>query len=108
MKIKKIKTYRQGDIHLVLISKLPSNAIKDVPTSRILLGEGEIAGHRHEIIDAVDKVHAYRKAEALYLSVEEEISLVHPEHKAIALLPGTYEVIRQHEYERKEILRVQD
>ncbi len=108
MKIKKIKTYRQGDIHLVLISKLPSNAIKDVPTSRILLGEGETAGHRHEIIDAIDKVQAYRKAEALYLSVKEETLLVHPEHEAIALLPGTYEVIRQHEYVRKEILRVQD
>lgn len=106
--MKTTKTYRQGDILLRKIDYIPAGATK-VPTTarRIVLGEGETPGHRHEIKDA-NRLEAYRRAEGLYLDVQEEVMLNHPEHAQIALLPGTYEVIRQFEFQRKEFARVQD
>jgi hypothetical protein len=102
-----MKSYRQGDILLIQIKAIPPDARKMPKGRSIVLGEGETVGHRHEILEP-SKLDSYRRAEALYLEVAEEIALVHPEHAQVALLPGSYEVIRQHEFTRKEIKRVQD
>ena len=110
MSIKKTKApdhYRQGDFVLMKIKAIPSGAVKEPTAKSIVLGEGETAGHRHELLE-IDKVQAYRQAEGFYLSVAQETELVHPDHGQIALMPGTYEVIRQHEFQRKEVVRVQD
>jgi hypothetical protein len=107
MKRKSAIHYRQGDILLIRISTLPPKAEKQPKTARIVLGEGETSGHRHEILE-VDKVDVYRQAEGFYLSVYEETALVHPEHAPVALFPGIHERIRQVEYKRKELVRVMD
>jgi hypothetical protein len=101
--------YRQGDILLLQIPAIPSDAQKQSrpPGVSIVLGEGETTGHRHEILDP--GAEAYRRAEGFYLDVtEEDVGLVHPEHDRFAPLPGPYEVIRQYEFARKEFRQVQD
>jgi hypothetical protein len=101
--------YRQGDILIRRIVAIPGGAVRaerNSITKSIVLAEGERAGHLHEIRNS--GAEAYRLAEGLYLSVEEEVEIVHPEHSRIALLPGTYEVIRQVEYTRKEFVQVSD
>ncbi len=104
---KQLEFYRQGDIGIFRIQSVPDGAQKQNKGRVIVLGEGEVAGHRHEILET-SKVDAYKLAEGLYLEVAEEIALVHPEHAQIALLPGSYEIIRQSEYHRKALIRVQD
>lgn len=101
------KHYRQGDILLQEIDKVPSNAVKNVRNGSIVLGEGETAGHRHEILQT-EGVESYSNDGFLYLSVEQDTELVHPEHAKIELAPGNYEVIRQTEFQRREFVRVQD
>jgi hypothetical protein len=103
--------YRQGDIIIRRISAIPARAVRTARGSAksIVLGEGEVAGHRHEILEP--GVEAYRFAEGFYLGVteEEEIAeVIHPEHRPVALLSGSYEVIGQYEFVRKEFARVQD
>jgi hypothetical protein len=103
------RSRRQGDILLLHVNAIPPNARKvhRHPDVNIVLGEGETVGHRHQILDP--GAEAYRRAEGFYLDVtEEEVGLVHPEHSRLALLPGSYEVIRQHEFTRKEFRQVQD
>ena len=89
--------YRRGTFLIRRIAKIPSAAVS-LPFSGSVLGEGEV---RHELPET-EKVSAYRLAEGLYLDVRTETDLVHPEHERVALFPGTYEVIRQTEYTRKE------
>ena len=103
------RSRRQGDILLLRINSIPPDARKEdrPPGASLLLGEGEAPGHRHEILDP--GVEAYRRAEGFYLDVvEEDVGLIHPQHGRVALLPGSWEVIRQHEFTRKEFRQVQD
>ena len=99
--------YRQGDILLIRVDQIPSGAEKQITGRSIVLGEGETAGHRHEILET-SKVDVYRQAEGLYLDVAEETTLVHPEHAHVALLPGSYQIIRQVEFQRKDLKIVED
>jgi hypothetical protein len=108
MKTIKQKYLIQGDILLMRIKSVPSEAKKLETQTLIMLAEGESAGARHEVINDQQQATAYRLAEGLYLDVQTETDVVHPEHERIALAPGSYKVIRQVEYTRKEIRRVMD
>jgi hypothetical protein len=100
--------YRQGDILIQRIESIPAAARNITPKfGSIVLGEGETVGHRHEILHTAG-VTSYELNEGFYLGVEEETELVHPEHDQVTLLPGTYEVIHQSEFARKEFVRVVD
>jgi len=85
---------RQGDLLIVKVTMIPKDAVKQ--KSRVL-AEGEVTGHRHEL----DSGEVYEKAGTLYFKVAESQKsiLAHPEHKAVTFEPGTYQVIRQREYE---------
>lgn len=103
------RSRRQGDILLLRIPAIPPDARKESrrPDASILLGEGETAGHRHEILHP--SVDAYRRAEGLYLeATEEDAALVHPDHARLPLFPGSQEVIHQYEFIRREFRQVQD
>jgi hypothetical protein len=108
MKTIKQKYLIQGDILLMRIKSVPSEAKKLETQTLIMLAEGESAGARHEVINDASQATAYQLAEGLYLDVTTETDLVHPEHERIALMPGTYKIIRQVEYSRQEIRRVMD
>jgi len=99
--------YRQGDVLVRPIQKLP-DGVKKSKVKRVVLAEGEVTGHCHEILD-VENVELLQDADGnLYLDVKEPAELTHQEHSTITIPPGTYEIVRQREYSPEEIRRVAD
>jgi hypothetical protein len=90
--------YRQGDVLLVKVEKLPAKKIKiEREKGRIVLAHGEATGHAH----AVDHPNAkfWEAGDDRYLEIPEPTELRHEEHGFIPLAPGVYQVIRQMEYD---------
>jgi hypothetical protein len=105
---------RQGDILIIAVTKIPAKAITmKRRAGSLILAEGEIAGHCHEITEKSAK--GFLVGDLMYLDLEKKTELFHPDHNdpkdnkiPQVLPPGKYQVIRQVEYRRKEIVRVQD
>ena len=94
--------YRQGDVLLVPIVKLPDKPgpvqLRD-EQCRIILAAGEATGHAH----AIDHLSARLRGADLsrrFLEVLAEggVDLTHEEHATIHLPKGIYRVIRQQEW----------
>ena len=99
--------YRQGDV-LIVPCEIPSDA-KPCRRKRIVLAEGEVTGHAHEIaVKDRPKVREYGNDGTMYLKIAAPSELTHQEHSTITIPPGTYQVVRQREYSPEEIRRVQD
>lgn len=103
--------YRQGDIALVSIDKLPEGLVQ-VPRmrGRIVVAEGEVTGHAHVLEGGAALFLAtdLEDLENRFLEVAEECELVHDEHNTITVPPGIYEVKRQKEYTPEAIRVVSD
>ena len=103
------KIWRQGDVLFVAIESVPKGGKKRA-SGHIL--EGEATGHVHRVAEAdLDAAEVLEFGEGqLYLSVSAEggISIVHEEHKTIALPVGDYEVVRQREYQPEGLRNVAD
>lgn len=106
----KAAPYRQGDILLVPVQKIPEG-LREVPREkgRIVLAEGEETGHLHmiEAPEATFLAEDLKSIEGRFLVIEAEaitaeaavgVALTHPEHDTIIVEPGNYEVRRQREY----------
>ena len=97
--------YRQGDVLVVQIDKLPKEVKKQ---KRCVLALGEVTGHAHQIKEGaflwVDS------DETKYVEVHgEEATITHEEHGPITLGgPAIYRVIQQREYAPDEIRNVAD
>lgn len=89
--------YRQGDVLLAKIDKLPSDAQTHDPGARIILAHGETTGHAHAI-NSLDAI-LYSSDDQRYLVVTgHNTQLVHEEHAPIKLPVGIYRVVQQREY----------
>jgi hypothetical protein len=93
--------YRQGDVFLMEVSKLPEDAKEEAPSDKIVLAYGEVTGHSHSV--RTEDAKLYRNNNDDYLVVEEHANLVHEEHDAIALPAGIYRIIRQREYNPRTV-----
>lgn len=104
--------FRQGDVLIVPVSKMPTTASEPVAREqgRIVLAHGEVTGHAHAI--RTEKAALFRdpKLAAIFLHVTGDAPalLEHEEHSTIALAPGDYEIIRQREYSPEAIRQVAD
>lgn len=87
-----MKLYRQGDIVLREMSRLPEGVCV---CSGGILAYGERTGHSHRI-DGDGQV--WRQDTRLYLELEQPSRIVHEEHETLTLPPGLYEVVGQREY----------
>jgi len=94
--------YRQGEVEIFKTKK-----VKGKMLPHKVIAEGETTGHKHEIIGEAE---LYEKNGVLYLSAKEEVEIIHPEHKAIRLPKGNYQIEFQREYEigEEEYKRVRD
>ena len=100
------KHYRQGDVLLVRVDRIPSGA-KEVARRSLVLAEGEVTGHAHRIVD--DGAVMLTTDERLtFVRLAKRAQLVHEEHATIEVPPGSYQVTRQREYHPAEIRRVAD
>jgi len=94
--------FRQGDVLVVGVDSLPDH-LTPVPrdAGRVVLAYGEVTGHAHAIWS--ERVQFFREDGSgrgfIQVSAGEPVALSHEEHDTIDLAPGTYEVVRQREYE---------
>lgn len=106
MELKKMDLIRQGDVLLVPVREIPADA-KPVKRrrGRLILAEGEVTGHHHAIAEP-DVELLETKAHEVFLSVMAAPALlVHEEHATLTIPPGTYRVVRQREYQPRELPR---
>lgn len=95
--------HRQGDVLLVPVAKLPDGT-KRIRAKRAVIAEGEVTGHVHELVGEVD---LYRdSAETVFAKImDSPAELRHAEHSTQVIEPGVYRVVRQREYQPKELPR---
>jgi hypothetical protein len=113
MKTKKLKIYRQGDVLIEQVSRIPQNAIRQQrePGNRVVLAYGEATGHHHSIETAdIDVADWWKSPDGKfqYLALQKDTDVKHQEHKSITLPPGNYRVRRQREYTPEAIRNVAD
>ncbi len=92
----KCDTFRQGDVLLQRVTKLPEGARPVEWDKRVVLAYGEVTGHAHAISTQYATMYMW-KGDRL-LEVKSGAKLVHEEHATIALPEGVYKVIQQREY----------
>ena len=102
--------YRQGDILIVPVSEMPSQA-KPLPRQgdRLVLAEGEVTGHAHAVVDELaELVCVSGEIDRWLRTGPRGATVTHEEHAPIMLPTGDYRVMRQLEYTPSEIQRVAD
>jgi hypothetical protein len=103
--------FRQGDVLIVPIAKLPAG-LKPVEREhgRLVLAYGEVTGHAHAIRDKRAALFRDPKLAAIFMHVSGDgpVALDHQEHDTIHIPPGDYQVIRQREYTPDAIRDVAD
>lgn len=96
---------RQGDILLIPADATPADYIQR--SGEVVLGLGEVTGHRHLLQHAVWLVAPTTDVAQFAISggdvpvfvvAGENSQLVHEEHRALKIPAGTWQVIRQREY----------
>lgn len=128
----KPRMIRQGDVMLKRVNKpkrlkgiagnaIPENAVirsgsrlqkvlavaKNMVSPKfVLLAEGEETGHNHVLVADLEteaEVRLYIGEDGkMYVEVEDEAVLEHPEHLDIPIQSGFWEVKRQREYDPEE------
>lgn len=100
-----VEIYRQGDVLIKRVRTIPTGAKpKARDKGRVILAYGEVTGHAHQVmvadqLPAADDAVLLTVAEsATFLRLAKKAQLVHEEHAAIDLAPGTYEIVHQREW----------
>ncbi len=96
--------YRQGDVFLELIERLP---VGTKPIKSLVLAEGEVTGHAHRVCGGRAKLFG-DEAGSRFLRVVSTVAVAHEEHGEILLPPGVYQVTRQREYSPEASRNVAD
>jgi len=92
-----LETFRQGDVLVQKIEKMPENTNLLKCEGRVVLQHGEVTGHCHAI--STDYARMYTAKGQRFLEIYKPgARLVHEEHGTINLPEGFYRVIQQREY----------
>ena len=103
---------RQGDVLVRQVRKRSRKGQVVEDKGRVILAYGEVTGHAHEVVAAVnDPIADLAPAQLFeepdgrrFLFVDRPCTLTHQEHGPITLAPGCFEVIRQREYSPGEVI----
>jgi hypothetical protein len=89
--------YRQGDVLLVPVKRLPVKAEPTTQASdKLILAYGEATGHHHSLPSTDASFIEFN--EEVYVRLHTKTYLSHQEHRAIYLPAGDYKIVRQREY----------
>ncbi len=86
--------WRHGDVLIATIDAIPEGGTR---LRDPILAYGEVTGHAHRVEDP-QAAELWEVAGVLYLHILVATRVIHEEHAAIALEPGTYRVWQQREY----------
>lgn len=101
-----MKNYRHGDVIVRQVRSIPKGAVEK-KVKKIVLAEGEVTGHSHQISSGAAKLFIFN--DKAYLQVKSKIAaLTHEEHSRIELPAGNYEIEIQQDYEPKGWQKVVD
>jgi hypothetical protein len=95
--------YRQGDI-LIVESAIPKDALSNKLEHKIL-ARGEATGHAH-VLDG--DVQLYESNQGTFFESFADVPLIHEEHETIVIPEGSYQVVRQREFDGEQIRYVYD
>lgn len=116
--------YRQGDYLLIepgdfewknesgvlcrlSIQECPVEAtVEKRKQGRCIIGEGEITGHHHAVIEKTASI--LEKDGLRWLDAPKGAELLHEEHRTIELPSGTYRIVQQRVYHAGKVQRVVD
>ena len=98
---------QQGDVIIERVGRLPNGCRK---LDHLVLAEGEVTGHKHEIILQGDLIELYEKDNKMYVKAKSKGLLKHAEHKTIEVDPGIWEVrkVREKDHFADEVREVRD
>lgn len=90
---------QQGDLLVEQVSELPKGSRRVRRGSRVVLRMGEATGHAHAIEDPAG-VEVYQHEGVTLLKLSRPATVMHPEHRALALAPGFWRVraVREHDH----------
>ena len=88
---------RHGDV-LLVPAEIPTDAVSTGEKQEQILAEGEVTGHAHRLSCDMP-IDLLVKGAQRYLRVPREARLAHEEHKALSIVPGTYEISIEKEYD---------
>ena len=86
--------YRQGDVALVKITKLPKKLVEKDK----VLALGETTGHKHQFVSQSVQVFRDNKNNQ-FVDVKQDSELVHEEHHKLQIPKGKYKVVLQREFD---------
>ncbi|MBA3824947.1 MAG: hypothetical protein H0X24_13760 [Ktedonobacterales bacterium] len=86
--------WRHGDVLIATIDAIPEGGVR---LHDPVLAHGEVTGHTHRVADP-HAAELWLVQGVLYLKILEATRIIHEEHAAIPLEPGTYRVWQQREY----------
>jgi hypothetical protein len=95
--LQKTITYRQGDVLVVKVERLPEGANEVEFEDRVILQAGEVTGHCHAISTEYSRMYT-AKGQRFIVIAPGGARLNHEEHAAIDLPQGVYRVVQQREY----------
>lgn len=90
--------YRQGDVLLRKIDKIPTGAKKKNNTVAL----GEVTGHHHTFDGGAQ---VFEMVGQQFVDIPKSSTLIHQEHAPITFPPGKYAVILQREFDVVEGVR---
>lgn len=87
--------YRQGDILIVRVDRIPEDAR---PVEHCVIALGEATGHRHRIESGAEQL-CTAAGDQYVRVVEAQVELLHEEHGTVTLPgPALYRVVHQREF----------
>lgn len=97
--------YQQGDVLITPAEEIPDGAER---VGTRVLREGEATGHAH--VATADDVQLFLHEGALYMRAPTGTEVVHEEHKAFRVPPGTYRIgaVREYDHFAEEARSVAD
>lgn len=107
-----MKIFRQGDLGITPLEKMPDNLKKVYQGNKYILAYGEATGHKHTLVSSpLTKFEILEDEKGQkYLKLDEPTELIHDEHGTIKIERGAYIVHQEREYNYfdKEIEIVRD
>ena len=103
-----MKVYRQGDVMLIQVPKIPKDLPEIALKGAVVLAEGEMTGHKHQFMDAMDVRMYGGGGGPAYLEIAGIKLLMHEEHSTVKIPKGKYLIPRQVEFTPAALRNVAD